>query len=347
MSPGIYHLALRELHEAAGATFRVESGWSLPAHYGDMHAEYQTLRTSAAVMDQSYRSRFILSGTDAVEVLSATLTGRVAELEEGRAMRAVSLRDGVIDDLVLVARTGGISYAVIGEPGRRQATLGRLEEARATDFDVRLDDRTDTTCWLSLAGPNAAAIATTAFGEAMASRLRFMQTAAFEFHGFRALAIRTSGTGEDGFELMLAPAVAQHLLGTLAEMGVPLAGFEASTIARVEACLPAFEPDLAGGVTLDESDLAPLLGLGGTQAHRTLAAFVLDGDEPLPPGTEVEMNGSRAGEIRSCVFSPGPGITIGLAILDAASAVPGTELHAADRRGAVAAKPLFRRRERP
>jgi aminomethyltransferase len=344
MNAGTYHLALRELHEAAAATFRVESGWSLPAHYGDIEAEYRALRTTAAVMDHSHRSRFIVAGTDAADVLSATFSGHIAELEEGRAMRAVSLRGTVIDDLVLIARTGGISYVVVGEASRRFATLQRMQDARATDFDVRIDDRTDSTCWIAIAGPGSAQVATAAFGEATASRTRFMQMAAFEFHGFRALAVRTSGIGEDGFELMLAPAVAQHLLTTLAEMGVVFAGSEAYAIARVEACLPAYEPDLAVGLTVAESDLATLLGMDESPSHRLLAAFVLDGDEPVAPGTPAMARGVHAGEVRSCVYSSGLGATIGLAILESASAVPGIELHVAGRRGAVAAKPLFRRR---
>jgi aminomethyltransferase len=347
MNPGIYHLALRDLHKAAGATFIQQSGWSLPADYGDPEAEYRALREAAAVMDHSHRSRFIVSGTDSREVLAATFSGHIAELEEGRAMRAATLAGGLIDDLVLIARTGGINYVVAGEPDRRAATLQRLNDARGPGFDARIDDRTESTCWIALAGPATARIAATAFGEAMGPRLRFMQTAAFEFHGFRALAVRTSGVGEDGFELMVAPAVAQHLLATLGEMDVPLAGAAAHAVARIEACVPAFDPDLAPGLTPGEAGLAELLGLAIETPHRVLAAFVLDGAEPVEAGQHALCAGRVVGEVRSCVYSAGLGVTIGLAILESAQAVPGTELLVAGRRGAVAAKPLFRRREQP
>jgi glycine cleavage system aminomethyltransferase T len=117
----IYHLALRDLHAAAGATFANYAGWSLPVSYGlGPPAEHQALRASAVLMDRSHRSRFLVTGTDALDVLNETFAGHVEDLEEGRAMRTARLDGaGQIDDLVLVARTGGIAYLVIGEPSQR------------------------------------------------------------------------------------------------------------------------------------------------------------------------------------------------------------------------------------
>lgn len=342
-----YHLALRELHAAAGATFRDVSGWSLPAHYGDAGLEYEALRETAGVADRSHFSRFIVTGTDAHEVLAAAFAGHVNELEEGRAMRSVALRDGVIDDLVLIARTGGISYIVIGQPGQRMATFERLSRAMGPDYDARIEDRTESTCLVSLAGTRTAETAAATFGDALQARVRAMQVAAFEFHGFRSMAIRTSDTGDDGFELMLSPAVAQHLLESLREAGVGLVGHDAMEVARVEACIPAFEPDLSPGLTPAEADLDVLLDIPGGADERILAALVIDGDQPVATGSLISGESGITGEVRSCVYSPRLRATIGLAILDAARAVPGTHLEVAGRRCGVVAKPLYRRREQP
>jgi glycine cleavage system aminomethyltransferase T len=125
-------------------------GWMLPAHYGDMEREYAALRGGAVVADRSHASRIMVTGTDAGEVLAATFAGHVDELEEGRAMRAVWLDGaGRIGDLALIARTGGIAYMVAGERSRRAHTLQRLDAARGGDWDVRVDDRTESTCLLS------------------------------------------------------------------------------------------------------------------------------------------------------------------------------------------------------
>ncbi len=343
MTQPVYHLALRDTHAARGAHFETHHGWSLPADYGDPGAEYGSLRESAVLFDLSYRSRFIVSGTDASVVLGDVFGHAAGEVEEGRAVRAVALREGLIDDIVLLTRTGGISYVVVGEAEARASTLGKLREAVASDYDVRIDDRTESTCLLALAGPDSGAVAARHLGEGLPSRVRMLQSAAFEAHGFRSLAIRTADTGDDGFFMMLAPAVVQHLIETMAEEA-PLAGQSAFELGRIEACVPALHPDLEGGVSPAEADLDALLDVPGGSRRALLSAVIIEGDIPASPGTPVQKDGKRAGELRSCVFSPGLRVTIGLALLDPAYATPGTQLSLPGRGLTVAAKPLHRRR---
>lgn len=345
MQERIYHLALRDLHAAAGATFAEREGWSLPAHYGDPAAEHAALRASAVVLDRSQRSRFLISGTDALDVLAKVFQGYLRELDEGRAMRTVALDEaGNIRDLVLIARTGGIAYLVCGEAGQRFETLERLLSAREEDFDVRVEDRTEGTCLIGLAGPGAADVAREHLSDALPARLQSLHCVTFEFHGFRTLAMRTSDTGEDGFEFMLAPAVAKHVIETLQATGVPLAGDVAQQVARVEACVPAFDPDLETGLSPAEADLDVLLGIPGGRAGRILSALLIESEAPLPAGTPVTANGATVGELRSCVRSFGLNATIGLGIIDARAALPGHEFDLAGTRAALVAKPFLRRR---
>ena len=347
----VYHLALREAHASAGATFGVVEGWSLPMHYGDPAAEYLALRERAVVADRSHFSRFVISGTDAAHVLEATFSGHPGEVEEGRAMRAVALDEqGRIVDLVLVARLGGIAYLVSGAASRRAGTLARLQAAVRPGFEIRVDDRTEATCALAIVGPAAAEAVATHLSESLPPRLPAMHAATFEFHGFRASAVRASDTGEDGFELMLAPAVARHLIETFGGSAT-LAGQLALDTARVEACIPAFAPDLEPGLTPAEADLDTLLGIDGGTGDRILAAVMIDGDEPLPAGTRVllrEPPTAVVGEIRSCVRSPALDATIGLAVLNVQHAFPGTPLQAAGGESVtVTGKPFYRRRGIP
>ena len=343
----VFHPGLHETHRAAGATFEVHGGWSLPAHYGNPAAEYQALRTRAAVFDRSNRSRFLVTGTDAHVVLGRAFAGHAQELEEGRAMRAAALNEeGTIRDLALIARTGGIAYTVIGEPGQRFETLKRLQTAVGNDFEVQIDDRTQTTCLLGIAGPGTLDVMREHLAEGLPGRVEPMQCAAFQFHGFRGLAIRASDTGEDGFELMLAPAVAQHLTDTLRKAGVGLTGRTALESARVEACIPAFDPDLSTGISPAEADLDTVLGISAGAERRILSAVLFDTAEPLAPGTLLTRDGRIVGEVRSCVQAFGLNATAGLGIIDRHEALPGREFAAGASRVSVVAKPLYRRRTR-
>ena len=340
----LYHLALRDLHAAQGAEFGAHSGWSLPLRYGDVIGEYDALRQRAAAFDRSHRSRVLVTGTDALDVLQAAFAGNLATLDEGKAVRSVSLdAEGSIEDVALVTRTGGIAYLVSGEPGQRAATLARLQGVVQPDFDVRVDDRTETTCLLGLAGPLAAQMVAEHLSEARLTGLDPLQCAAFQFHGFRALAIRTSDTGEDGFEFMLAPAVAQHIVETLSGADVPLVGLQALEIARIEAAIPAFDPDLAPGLSPAEADLDVLLEVPGGREDRILAALLFDEGQGNV-GDQIVVDGETAGELRSCVRSPGLNATIGLGIIESRHAFPGRAVAIGDARATIVAKPFYRRR---
>lgn len=340
----LYRLALRDLHAAAGATFVTAGDWSLPAHYGNAGQEHAALRTAAAVFDRSQRSRIMVTGTDAETVLGSVFAGHVDELEEGRALRSVWLDElGHVGDLALIARTGGIAYLVSGEPGQREATLARLSGAVGPDFDVRIEDRTETTCAIAVAGPRTADVAAEHLAGALSARIRQLQCATFEFHGFRTLAVRTSDVGEDGLELLLAPPVAQHLVETLRAAGVPLAGQEAQEAARVESCIPAFQPDLEGGLTPAEADLDVLLDVPGGSDSRILSAVIVDGPV-LDAGTRLTRAGEDVGELRSCVRSHALDATVGLAVVESRVAAPGATLDARGNRATIVAKPFYRRR---
>ncbi len=344
-SERVYHLALRDLHMAAGGVFRRSRGWMIPAHYGDAGDEHRGIREHAALLDRSTRSRLMVTGTDAAVVLDAVFAGHLHEVEEGRSVRTVSVDDeGNIADLVLVARTGGIAYLVTGEPDRRFDTLARLEAAAAADYDVRIDDRTETTCQVGLAGPAAEQVAREHLSDGLPARLQPLHNVTFEFHGFRALAMRTSDTGEDGLEFVLAPAVAQHVIETLRGAGIGLAGEIAQEVARVEACIPAYAPDLETGLSPAEADLDALLDIPGGREGRTLAALLLDTAEPLSTGTVVRMGGMEVGAVRSSVRSLSLDASIALAVIDQHAALPGTEIEVNEGRASVVAKPFYRRR---
>ena len=343
----LYHLALRDLHAANGALFVPALGWSLPSHYGDPAAEHAAIRAHAVAVDRSHRSRFMVTGTDALDVLSSVFAGHVNELEEGRAMRSAVLDgQGRIRDLVLIARTGGIAYLVTGEPTQRFETLRTMQAAVQPGWDAAVSDRTENTCLLGVSGPAASEVVQAHLAEAFPVRMQLLHCAASEFHGFRTLVIRTSDTGEDGFELMLAPAVAKHVVETLRAAGIPLAGHLAQEVARVEACVPAFCPDLETGLTPAQADLDALLDIPGGDAGRILFALLLEGD-PVAAGQPLTLDGNVVGEVRSCLRSPGLSATIALAIIESRHALPGRDLRAGAAAAHVVAKPFLRRRAAP
>ncbi len=345
-SAGINRLALHAVHEAHGATFALHGGWRLPEQYGDGEEEYAKLRSRAVAFDRSDRTRILVSGTDAGSVLGAVFGQAAGELEEGRALRAAATdAGGRITDLALITRTGGIAFMVMGEAGRGASTVAALHAAVGAGYDVRIEDRTATTCLIGVAGPAAAETMAQHVNDALPPRLPSMHAGAFEFHGYRALAIRTSGLGEDGFELMVAPPVAEHLLALFVDTGVGLAGMEAQEIARIEAGVPAFTPDLETGLTPAEAGLSEALELPAEAPERLLSALLFEADRVPAVGTPALADEQVVGELRSCARSFALDAAAGLAILARDRSHPGASITVGGEGALVAQKPLYRRRK--
>lgn len=338
-------LVLNDMHVAAGATFAESTGRWLPAHYGDSLAEYGAIRGSAAAIDRSSTSRLLITGSDSGRLLTRIFGDTVGELHEAEVVRAVATNDGgMVRDFVLVARTGTNAFLVIGEPGQRRETVDRLRGAKSPDWDASVDDRTETTCLVGIVGPEATSVVSNYLSEGLADRVPAMHCVAFEALGFRSLAIRISDTGEDGFALMLAPGVARHAFESVRAGGVPLAGQHAQNIARVEACIPAFSPDLEVGLNPAEADLAGLVSAGSGPVRRMLSALVVDGDIEPATGVPITLGPTAVGEVRSSVRSPLLDSTIALGVVEARCSLPGTVLDVAGSPAKVVTKPFYRRR---
>ncbi|MBI2948767.1 MAG: aminomethyl transferase family protein, partial [Verrucomicrobia bacterium] len=95
--------SLIEFHQRLGAQWVEVSGEKVPAHYGDVIAEYTALREAAAVLDLSFRSRLCLTGADRQRFLHGQVTNDVNGLEVGEGCYAalVTAKGRMVSDLNL------------------------------------------------------------------------------------------------------------------------------------------------------------------------------------------------------------------------------------------------------
>ena len=114
------------LHAARGASFRAESGWEIPASYGDTEAERTALREAVAICDVTARGK-------------VDIHGRVDE----------ALPDGVQDGIV--ARISHDWALVFTAPGEPSALVRELEGAAGDAAMVT--DVTHLYSGYALAGP--------------------------------------------------------------------------------------------------------------------------------------------------------------------------------------------------
>lgn len=382
--------ALADRHAALGASFTDFGGWNMPVRYTSDLAEHHAVRTAAGLFDISHMAEFLVTGSGAAALLDYALAGRISTMKVGKAKYSLLLDEqgGVIDD-VIVYRTGDDDFLVISNAGNR-ALVAEAFAARKTAFghvrafldgpvtgdfagisgsgQPRIEDISDQTSLIAVQGPRAREIVEAAVGIADAAPaladLGYYAWSHARFQDEQLFIARTGYTGEDGFELMVANALAPQLWDALLEAGQPLglvpAGLAARDTLRLEAGMPlhghelstAILPVQAGLGRVVAADKDEFVGKEALAAASTdlphLVGLVAEGRRAGRAGyAVVDAEGTAVGEITSGALSPTLGHPIAMAFVPPALAVPGTSLFI-DVRGTlipatVTALPFYRR----
>ncbi len=225
---------LDAVHRAAGASFTDFAGWQMPVRYSSELAEHHAVRTAAGIFDLSHMGEIAVIGPGAAAALDHALAGKLSAIEIGQAKYSLLLADdgGIIDDLV-VYRTGDDRYMVVANASNASVVAEELG-TRAAGFDTIVSDESDDIALIALQGPDAREVLqqTPGFGvqgsgndnedfvTALAA-LKYYRALPAEFEGEPVLVARTGYTGEDGFELYVAPERAAGLWDLLRETGGP------------------------------------------------------------------------------------------------------------------------------
>jgi aminomethyltransferase len=354
---------LYERHRAAGAKLVEFAGWELPVQYAGVREEHMAVRETCGIFDVSHMGQIETSGPGALALLQRLLSGDVAAIGVGGAQYSVLCREdgGVLDDL-FTYRLADERYLTVTNAANHERDLEwfracarGLRAGGGPELRVELEDRIDDYAMLAVQGPRARAIvqgiADDRSGGTLASdehprRDRLparMSAATRRLAGAEVLVCGTGYTGEDGVELLLAPADAPALWDELVRRGATPAGLAARDTLRLEACFHLYGNDLSTERGPIEAGLGwcckedtGFIGAEAVRAVRAagpserLVAFALDGPGIARQGNAVV----GGGVVTSGTLSPCLGIGIGLAYVPAERAAVGARLEI-DVRGRV------------
>jgi len=353
-------------HLAAGAHLAPFGGWEMPIDYGSIMAEHHACRRQAGLFDISHMGEFLFDGPGALALVSALITNDPASLPPGQGQYAAMCRDDgtIVDDVIVYRLPPGTFYGAGGSLPRylmvvNAANIAKdwawVREVRAgegLDGTTSLEDRSANTALLALQGPLATGILAPLTPIA-AGALATFAIAETIVGGIPALVARTGYTGEDGFEIFVAPDRAATLWRTLLEHGGPAGllpvGLGARDTLRLEARLPLYGNDITDTTTPLEAGLSRFVKLDkphfrGKEAllaqkqhglARKLVGIRMD-DRGVPRGHNPVLTaaGERIGEVTSGTFSPTLGAGIALAYVPIAHAALGTALQVGSHRWA-------------
>ncbi|MFC8593328.1 glycine cleavage system aminomethyltransferase GcvT [Streptomyces atroolivaceus] len=363
--------ALDALHRSLGATMTDFAGWDMPLRYASERDEHNAVRTRAGLFDLSHMGEITVTGPQAAAFLNHALVGNIATVGVGRARYTMIVAEdgGILDDLI-VYRLGETEYLVVANAGNAQLVLDTLTE-RAGDFDTEVRDDRDAYALLAVQGPDSPAVLKSVT-DADLDGLKYYAGLPGTVAGVPALIARTGYTGEDGFELFVAPAHAERLWKALTEAGAPYGlipcGLSCRDTLRLEAGMPLYGHELTTALTPFDAGLGRVVKFekegdfvgrealsaaadrAETAPPRKLVGLVAEGRRVPRAGYPVVVGGEVVGEVTSGAPSPTLGKPVAMAYVDAAHAAPGTEGVGVDIRGThepyeVVALPFYKRRK--
>lgn len=369
------------IHRAAGASFTDFAGWQMPVRYESDLAEHHAVRRSAGIFDLSHMGEIVVVGPEAGAALDYALAGRLSAIEIGQAKYSLLLEPsgGIVDDLV-VYRTGEDRFMVVANAANREAVARELRD-RTAPFDTEVFDESEDVALIAVQGPASLEILleTPGFGvqgpgndaedfARTATELKYYRAFPAEFDGEPVLVARTGYTGEDGFELYVAPELAPRLWEALVETGGPRlvpAGLASRDTLRLEAGMPLYGHELSRETLPVQAGLGRVVALskegdfvgraaieaGPAEGARVLVGLVAEGRRAARAGYAVfdgaGEDAAEVGIVTSGALSPTLGHPVAMAFVDPALAEAGTRLFLDVRGSRIAADvvqlPFYRR----
>jgi aminomethyltransferase len=333
---------LHACHQKAGARLVDFAGWHMPVQYAGVLAEHEAVRTAAGLFDVSHMGEFSVRGPDAEAYLQWLTPNDVSKLRPGRAHYSALLTEqGTYVDDLLVYRLAEDDFFVVVNASNIDKDFQYMEARKRGD--VRLENHSDRYALLALQGPKAVEILSSLSPDDVAA-IRYYRFASGTVAGRKALISRTGYTGEDGFELYVAPQDAaflwDRLLETGASAGLVPAGLGARDTLRLEASMALYgheidatttpwEAGLDWTVKLDKGDFLgrqALLDAPAAEIRRRLVGFEVVGRGIARQGHGVLLDGEEVGAVTSGTFSPTFKKALGLAYVPTTLATPGTAL---------------------
>ena len=336
---------LNARHRASGARMVEFGGWDMPVEYSGITDEHLAVRTRAGLFDVSHMGQIELAGADALAAVQWMTSNDASRLAIGQVQYSALTTDhGTFVDDVLVYRMAGDHYLLVVNAGNivkdHEWIVG---QAKSRGGDVAVVNSSSRYALIALQGPAAQEILQTLTGVDLAA-IKYYWFATGEVASVRATISRTGYTGEDGFEIFVAPAMAEKVWDAILTAGkhadVRPAGLGARDTLRLEACMRLCGSDMDENVSVLEAGLGWIVGwkkdafLGAERLRaqkagaleRKLAAFEMRDRAIARHGHPVLRDGAPCGVVTSGTQTPFLKKAIGFAMVPVDVAVPGTPL---------------------
>jgi aminomethyltransferase len=336
--------ALNSWHRAHGARMVPFVGWDMPVEYSGVTNEHLAVRTRAGLFDVSHMGQIEVAGTDALAAVQHISSNDASRLKIGQAHYSglMTSRGTFVDDM-LVYRFGNDHFLMVVNASNVDKDYAYIVEQIKGMDDASAINSSSRYELIAVQGPAARQIVQKLTSVDLGT-IRYYWFAHGEVAGARAILSRTGYTGEDGYEIFVAPAQAVRVWEALLEAGrdvdlIP-AGLGARDTLRLEAAMRLYGNDIDDTTTVLDADLEWIVGwnkaeflgkdaLAGQKASgltRRLVGFEMVDRAIARHGHDVYDGDRRTGVVTSGTQTPFVKKAIGMAYVPAGKTEPGTEL---------------------
>jgi aminomethyltransferase len=333
-------------HVAAGGRMVEFAGFELPVQYTNLAEEHQAVRNRAGLFDVSHMGEIVIRGSGALDFVQLVSCNDHSKMTVGRAQyTGLMYPEGTFVDDTLVHKMADDEYLLVVNAANRHKDFAYLSDLTRDHDGVEIVDLSDDYAQIALQGPIAAEVLQPLTPQDL-SAIKHYRFVTAEVAGTPALVARTGYTGEDGFEVYVAPSAAPGIWrAILAEgrpKGVQPVGLGARDTLRFEAGMSLYGNDIDETTTPLEAGLGWIvkLGKGDFIGRDVLERQKEEGVEHLLVGFEMVDRGiarhgypvmldndagESIGEVTSGTQSPTLGKALGMAYLPVEATGVGTE----------------------
>ncbi len=355
--------SLFDAHLASKARMVDFGGWNMPVQYSSILDEHNAVRNAVGLFDVSHMGEIDIRGPQAAHFVDYVSTNNAAKLKIGQAHYSALLYEhgGFVDD-ILVHKVADDHFFLCVNSSNQEKDFEHIVQYNR--FNAEAEFTSDQYAQLAIQGPKALAT----LQKLTKTDLKGIKYYWFDdgaVAGAPARIAHTGYTGEDGFEIYIAPDEAarlwQAILDAGEEFGIRPCGLGARNTLRLEskmalygheltASINPFEADLAWIVKMDKGDFVGKPALEKALKNgltRKLAGFEMKGRGIGRDGYEIWIDGKQAGWVTSGGPSPTLNKNIGLCYLPLEKATPGVSIQVVIRNSPVEAEtvatPFYKR----
>jgi len=317
-------------------------GWDMPVQYSSILEEHHAVRRAVGLFDVSHMGEIEIRGSNALALTEYVTTNAAAKLKVGQAQYSGLLYEhgGFVDD-ILVHKVAGDHYFLCVNASNQDKDFEHIVSQNGHGATVEF--ASDRYAQLAIQGPKALATLQKLTDTDLAP-IRYYHFTDSEVCGTWARIARTGYTGEDGFEIYIAPGKADgvwdRILDAGQEFGIKPCGLGARNTLRLEAKMALYgheihasitplEADLAWIVKMDKGDFVGRAALAKQKAQgitRKLVGFEMTGRGIGRDSYEVFQDGTPLGWVTSGGPAPTLNKNIGLCYLPTDRARPGEHI---------------------